>query len=335
MAVGVIGAGAWGTTVASLLAEQSDVKIWARNPELADAISAGSNPRYLAGFPLPPLQGTTNLAEVATNVEAIFIGVPSHGFRDVLTKVAPQIAAETPIISLSKGIERSTKMRMTQVIQDVLPHHDPHLIGVLSGPNLAKEIMAGDPAATVIALRSEEVAQRLQSLLMTSQFRVYTNNDVIGSEIAGALKNVMAIASGIVRGMGFGMNTTTMLITRALAEITRLGTRLGGSPLTFGGLAGIGDLMATCLSAQSRNFTVGYGLGEGKTLETVVSEMTNVAEGVKSTQPILELAEANSIEMPIAREVGRILYEGADPQQAIARLMGRTAKQEAHGIGTA
>lgn len=335
MAVGVIGAGAWGTTVASLLAEQSDVKIWARSPSLAAAITAGTNPKYLPGFSLPDLQGTSNLSEAVTDVEAIFIGVPSHGFRDVLTKVSADISPTTPIISLSKGIERSTKMRMTEVVQDVLPNHDPHLIGVLSGPNLAKEIMAGDPAATVIALRSAETAQRIQALLMTPNFRVYTNNDVIGSEIAGALKNVMAIASGIVRGMGFGMNTTTMLITRALAEITRLGTKLGGSPLTFGGLAGIGDLMATCLSAQSRNFTVGYGLGEGKTLETVIAEMTNVAEGVKSTQPILELAKANNMEMPIAAEVGQILYEGADPHEAIARLMGRAAKPEAHGIDTA
>lgn len=333
MAVGVIGAGAWGTTVASILTHHSDVKIWARDPGLAAEISDGANTKYLEGFSLPEMVGTSSLEDAVEGAEALFLGVPSHGFREVLTKLAPFLASNLPLISLSKGIEQNSRMRMTEVISDVLPQHDPRVVGVVSGPNLAKEIMAGDPAATVVAIRDPDAAHRVQELLMTSQFRVYTNNDVIGSEVAGALKNVIAIASGIVRGMGFGMNTTTMLITRALAEITRLGTKLGGSPLTFGGLAGIGDLMATCLSVQSRNFTVGYGLGEGKSLETVLDEISSVAEGVKSTQPILELAASHGIEMPIATEVGRVLYEGASPSDAIGRLMGRSAKSEAHGIG--
>jgi glycerol-3-phosphate dehydrogenase (NAD(P)+) len=223
-------------------------------------------------------------------------------------------------------------MRMTQVAADVLPDHDSERIGVLSGPNLAKEVLVGQPAATVVAMTDTGVAAELQDVFMTPTFRVYTNTDVVGCESAGALKNVMAIAAGMADGLGFGDNTLATLITRALAELTRLGVAMGGQPLTFAGLAGTGDLIATCVSEQSRNHRVGFGLGEGRQLDDIIAEMNMVAEGVKSTRGILALAQQYGVEMPIAEQVGRVLYEGADPGDAVARLMTRAAKSELHGI---
>ena len=204
---------------------------------------------------------------------------------------------------------------------------------MLTGPNLASEIVAGQPAATVVAMEDEQSALLLQGLFMTPTFRVYTNDDVAGCESAGALKNVMAIAAGMAHGLGFGDNTMASLVTRALSELTRLGTAMGGRPLTFSGLAGIGDLIATCMSDKSRNHTVGYGLGRGKDLDAVLGEMTEVAEGVKSTGGVLALAEHHGVEMPIAEQVGRVLYEGASPADAVATLMTREAKAEMEGIG--
>lgn len=334
MKVAVIGAGSWGTAVACLAARHGPVTLWARSSELADAINTThENPAYLAGFSLPPeLFSTSDLIEAVTNADAVILGVPSHGFRAVLAAAVPAISGEASIVSLSKGIEQGTLMRMTQIVTDLMPNHPTDRIGVMSGPNLAREIMAGQPAATVIAMRDEVAAQALQNWLMSPGFRVYTNPDVIGCEVAGACKNVMAIASGMVSGLGFGDNTRAMLVTRALAELTRLGIALGGSPFTFGGLAGIGDLVATCYSEQSRNHTVGRGLGEGNSLEEVVAEMNMVAEGIKSTEGVLLLAERHRVEMPIASEVGRVLYEGADPRGSMLALMTREAKSEGHGI---
>ena len=264
--------------------------------------------------------------------EAILLAVPSHGFRAVLESAREETDSATPILSLAKGVEQETLMRMTEVAADVLPNHRVDRIGVLTGPNLAKEIMAGQPAATVIAMQDATAAASLQQVFINPRFRVYTNDDVVGSESAGALKNVMAIAAGMARGLCFGDNTMAMLITRALAELTRLGVAMGGRPLTFAGLAGMGDLIATCMSSQSRNQTVGYGLGQGKKLDEIIAEMNMVAEGVKSTRGILELAKDYGVEMPIAEQVGRVLYDGADPAEAVATLMMRQAKPEAHGI---
>ena len=334
MRVAVIGAGSWGTAVANLIAVKQPVTLWARRPELAAAINTDRlNPDYLPGYELSSeITATSDLDQALTDVEAVVMGVPSHGFRSVLENARDRLGAATPIVSLAKGVERETLMRMTEVAADVLPSHDPARIGVLTGPNLAKEIVAGQPAATVIAMKDASAAEALQQVFMSGRFRVYTNDDVVGSEAAGALKNVMAIAAGMAHGLGFGDNTMATLITRALAELTRLGVAMGGQPLTFAGLAGMGDLIATCMSSQSRNHTVGYGLGQGKKLDQIIAEMNQVAEGVKSTPGILALADRYEIEMPIATQVARVLYEGAEPLEAVSTLMAREAKPEMHGI---
>lgn len=334
VAISILGAGSWGTAVAGLAARNEATTIWARRAEVADAINTTHrNPSYVSSYDLPPeLVASSDLEQVVATGDVLVVGVPSHGFRAILSSVADQIAPSTPILSLAKGIEAESLMRMTQVVADVLPDHHQSKVGVLSGPNLAAEVMQGQPAATVIAVSDHETAVELQQRFMSPTFRVYTNPDVVGCEIAGACKNVMAIASGMVSGLGFGDNTRATLITRALAELARLGVAVGGNPLTFGGLAGVGDLVATCYSQQSRNHTVGRGLGEGRALQTVIEEMNMVAEGVKSTSGVLALAERHGVEMPIAVEVGKVLYEGADPMTAMTNLMGRSAKSEGHGI---
>ncbi len=329
MKVAVIGAGSWGTTVAAMLAPRTETVLWCRRPELADQVQNGMNSDYLPGFELPPDLGATPAIESAVvDAEVVVMGVPSHGYRAVLEQAAPFLASGTPILSLTKGIEQPTLMRMTEVTASVLPDHDRSRIGALTGPNLAREIMAGQPAATVIAMEDEETATELQALFMGPRFRVYTNTDVAGAESAGALKNVMALAAGMAEGLGFGLNTVSMLMTRALVEMSRLGVAMGGRTATFAGLAGMGDLIATCMSTESRNHRVGLGLGLGKTIDEIVSEMNMVAEGVKSTEGILALADQYEIEMPIAEQVGRVLYENAPVPEAIALLMGRSAKPE-------
>lgn len=334
MRVAVIGAGSWGTAVANLIATKQPVTLWARRPQLTQAINTDRvNPDYLPDYVLSDqIVATSDLDEALHDADALVMGVPSHGFRSVLETAQSRISTATPILSLAKGVERESLMRMTEVAADVLGDHDPDRIGVLTGPNLAKEIVAGQPAATVIAMKDGDAARALQAVFMSGRFRVYTNNDVVGSEAAGALKNVMAIAAGMAHGLGFGDNTMATLITRALAELTRLGVAMGGQPLTFAGLAGMGDLIATCMSSQSRNHTVGYGLGQGKKLDRIIEEMNQVAEGVKSTPGILALAERHEIEMPIATQVARVLYEGAEPLEAVSNLMAREAKPEMHGI---
>lgn len=330
MRIGVVGAGSWGTTVAAMVAPKAETTLWARRPALAEAINSRyENPDYLAGVVLPDaLRASTSLDETLDGVELIVMAVPSHGFRDVLIQARSNVPNDVPILSLSKGIEQGSLMRMTQVAADVLPDHRFDRIGVLTGPNLAREIAAGQPAATVIAMQDSTTAFSLQDLFMSPSFRVYTNPDVTGSESAGALKNVMAIAAGMADGLGFGDNTLATLITRALAELTRLGVAMGGHPATFAGLAGMGDLIATCMSSQSRNHQVGYGLGRGQSIEDIIAEMSMVAEGVKSTQGVLDLAARYDLEMPIAEQVASVLYDGASVIEAIANLMGRSAKPE-------
>lgn len=329
MKITVVGAGSWGTTVASMLAPKVDTVLWARRPELAEHINGGTNPDYLPGFDLPSeLSATTEIEAAVARADAIVMSVPSHGFRAVLEQASSVVDPETPILSLSKGIERSSLMRMTEVVSDVLRNHNHSRIGVLTGPNLAREIMAGQPAATVIAMTGHDTAVDLQTVFMGSRFRVYTNPDVVGAESAGALKNVMAIAAGMAEGLGFGLNTVSMLMTRALVEMSRLGVAMGGRPSTFAGLAGMGDLIATCMSSESRNHRVGLGLGQGKTIDEIVSDMNMVAEGVKSTRGILALADRYNVEMPIAEQVGCVLYDNASVPEAIAILMGRSPKPE-------
>ncbi|CAN5890142.1 NAD(P)H-dependent glycerol-3-phosphate dehydrogenase [soil metagenome] len=327
MRVAVIGAGSWGTTVASLVAARTPTLLWARRSDLARTITESrENPDYLPGMALPDmLEATADLERVAS-CDVIFMAVPSHGFREVLRTLP--LSADQPIISLTKGIEQQTLKRMTEVVGEVLPGHDSVRIGVLTGPNLAREVMAGWPAAAVVAMADPDTAARIQELVMGPTFRVYTNPDLVGCETAGALKNVMAIASGMSAGMGFGDNTRATLITRALAELTRLGVAMGGNEMTFAGLAGMGDLIATCVSAHSRNHQVGRALAEGKVLSEIIADMKMVAEGVKSTRAVLALADRHKVEMPIAHQVGRVLYDDAPPGEALLDLMTRSARSE-------
>jgi glycerol-3-phosphate dehydrogenase (NAD(P)+) len=334
MRVGVIGAGSWGTAVAGMAASNAATRLWARRPELAAAInSTRENRDYLPGFSLPAgLAATSDLGEATAGADVVIMAVPSHGFRTVITEARSHLAPDVPIVSLTKGIETGTLLRMTQVITEVLGV-DPDRVGVLTGPNLAREVASGQPTATVIAMRDATTAADLQQLLMGPTFRVYTNPDVVGCESAGALKNVMAIAAGMAHGLGLGDNSKAALVTRALAELTRLGITLGGQPLTFSGLAGMGDLIATCFSDQSRNRTVGVELGRGRQLTEITTAMRMIAEGVKTTEAVLALAARHGVEMPIASMVGAVLYEGRKPGDMVIPLMTREAKAELHGIG--
>lgn len=332
MQVSVIGAGSWGTSIAAITSRSHTVRLWARRPELATAIASGENPDYLPGIALPDaIDATSDLEEALTGAEVVVFAVPSHGLRDVVRDAAPHLPSEVPVLSLTKGIERDSLLRMTEVIAHEA-ETDASITGVLTGPNLAREILAGQPAAAVIGMVDAEVAAELQSVLMTPTFRIYTNTDVVGCEAAGALKNVMAIAAGIAHGLGYGDNSKAALITRALAELTRLGVALGGQPMTFAGLAGMGDLIATCSSPQSRNRRVGEELGRGRALGDIVAEMRMVAEGVKTTESVLALAGRHDVEMPIASMVGEALDGGRTPSDLVADLMTREAKAELHGI---
>jgi len=332
--VAVIGAGSWGTAVASIVAVNATATLWARRAELADMMCATrENPTYLPGTRLPDtLTATASLEAACADADVVVVAVPSHGFRTVLTEARPFIGSSTPVISLAKGIEQGTLRRMTEVVSEVLDHHDASRAGVLTGPNLAREVAAGQPTASVVAVSHAAVAEDLQRLFWAPNLRVYTNPDVVGCEIAGALKNVLAIGAGIADGLGYGDNTKAALMTRGLAELARLGVAMGGEPLTFAGLAGMGDLIATCSSPQSRNRHVGVQLGRGRSLDDIVSEMNMVAEGVKTTSAVLELAARHDVEMPLAAFVGRVLYQGARPADLVPELMLRKAKPELHGM---
>ena len=313
MQVAVVGAGSWGTTVAHLSAHNVATTLYSRREEVAEAINARhENPRYLPGYQLhPSLRSSSDLAAVVSAADVLVMGVPSTGFRDTLKELRPSLRPWVPVVSLAKGLELSTRQRMTQVAEDELPGHP---VGVLTGPNLAKEILAGDAAAAVIAFDDETIAQRLQDVFSTDLFRVYTNTDVLGCEIGGALKNVIALAAGMADGLGTGDNTRAAVITRGLAELTRLGVAMGGEPATFAGLAGMGDLLATCMSPQSRNRHVGEQLGRGRSLDEINAEMDQVAEGVKSAKVVLELAAEYDVYMPISQEVYSCVQglQGAD-----------------------
>jgi glycerol-3-phosphate dehydrogenase (NAD(P)+) len=316
--------------VAALAALSTPTQLWARRPELAQEINeTRENHAYSPGLALPDgLATTADLEAVIDGCSALVMAVPSHGFREIYSRIAPRLDDEVPVLSLTKGIEQDTLATMTQIVMEISPDKDPALIGVMTGPNLASEVAAGQPTASVIAMSDPGTARHLQDVFMGPTFRVYTHDDVVGCELGGALKNVMAIAAGMSDGLGFGDNTRATLITRALAELTRLGVTLGGRASTFAGLAGMGDLIATCISTVSRNHQVGFGLASGKTLTEVVTEMRMVAEGVKTTQAVLDLAKRSGIEMPIASHVGHVLYEALDPREAVLMLMTREAKQE-------
>ncbi len=325
--VAVIGAGSWGTTVASLASQNAPTVLVARQPELADEINREhTNSRYLPDTRLPrDLHATASIEEAIAFADVVVMGVPSHGFRSTLREVAKSIRPWVPVISLAKGLEQGTLLRMTEVIADVIPGHS---CGVLTGPNLASEIMSGQAAASVIAMEEEPIARRIQDVFRTAMFRVYTNTDVIGCEVGGAFKNVIAIACGMGDGVGVGDNTRSAVITRGLAELTRLGVAMGARPQTLAGLAGMGDLVATCISRHSRNRHVGEQLGRGRAIDEIIEEMHMVAEGVKTCSVVMELAARYEIEMPIAREVYGAVHGGRSALQAYRGLIRMRAGSE-------
>jgi glycerol-3-phosphate dehydrogenase (NAD(P)+) len=325
--VAVVGAGSWGTTVASMVARRTPTTIWARRPEVAGEIaSEHTNEAYLPDRVLDPgLRATAALDEAVGEADVVVMAVPSHGFREVLERAAPHLRPWIPVISLSKGLEQGTRARMTQVISEVLPGHPA---GVLAGPNLAREIADGYAAAALVAMPDLRIAAALQEIFRSTLFRVYTGTDVCGAEIAGALKNVFAIAAGMASGLGTGDNTLALVISRCLAELTRLGVAMGGKRHTFAGLAGMGDLLATCMSPQSRNRRVGLELARGRSLDEVTGEMTMVAEGVRTSRVVMELAAEHGVEVPIAHEVYMVINEGRSPEEAFRGLMRRRPTTE-------
>ena len=327
----MIGAGSWGTTVASLAAANVRTVLWARRQDLAEEIGERhTSEAYLPGLELhPELRATSSLEEAVSSADVLVMAVPSHGFRDVLQQAAPHVRPWIPVVSLVKGLERGTKLRMTQVIEHVLPGHPA---GVLTGPNLAREIMAGQAAAAVVAMPDERVAMPLQEIFHAPLFRVYRTTDVVGAEIAGALKNVFAIAAGMSTGLGTGDNTRALVICRALAEMTRLGVAMGGDQLTFAGLAGAGDLLATCISPLSRNRMVGEELAKGRSVEEITSAMNMVAEGIKTSRVVRELGDEHGVELPIVRQVDAVINEGRGAEEAYAGLLRRAPHTEFEGV---
>jgi glycerol-3-phosphate dehydrogenase (NAD(P)+) len=326
----VLGAGSWGTAFAKVLAEAgTDVTIWARRPEVAKAIvTERENPFYLAGVELPRMRSTNDYAEALAGADVAVLAVPSQTMRENLEQCKHAIEPDTTLLSLAKGIETGTLLRMSQVITQVTGA-DASRVAVLSGPNLAKEIAARQPAATVIACPDSGRAIELQKSCATGYFRPYTNSDVIGCEIGGACKNVIALACGIAAGMGLGDNTIASIMTRGLAEIIRLGVAVGARPATLAGLAGVGDLVATCTSRLSRNHSFGYVLGEGGSLaQAQEASHGQVAEGVKSCTSVRALAEAYDVEMPITDSVHRVCHEGMTARDAGDYLLGRRHKPE-------
>jgi glycerol-3-phosphate dehydrogenase (NAD(P)+) len=332
--VAVVGAGSWGTTFASLLCSNAEVILWAREPEVAEAVETSHhNPLFLEGVILAPsLSATPALDEALADADVVVVAVPSGFYRSILENARAHIRPDQPVVSLTKGIEQGTLLRMSQVAGQVLTGHDPTLFGVLTGPNLAREIASGQPAATVLAMTAADTAARLQRLFMTPSFRVYTNPDIVGCELGGSVKNVIALAAGMAVGLGFGENTKAALVTRGLAELTRLGVALGGRPLTFLGLAGIGDLIATCGSPSSRNRHVGEQLAKGRLLTEILGEMRMVAEGIETARPVRELARRAGVEMPIGEQVVAVLDGQRTPTEALTMLMQREGKAELHGI---
>jgi len=322
MRVTVLGAGSWGTTVAALMCRRDhEVLLWARNPEVADEVDQQrSNSAYLPGSRLPArLRATADLEEAARHAELLVVGVPTGAFRDTLERVAAHVAPWIPVVSLSKGLERGTHLRMTEVIKEVLPGRPA---AALTGPNLAREIMAGQAAASVIATEDLTVAAALQREVGRGLFRVYTHHDVIGCEIGGAFKNVIAIATGMAQGLGVGDNTRAAVMSRGLAELTTLAVAMGGEAATLAGLAGMGDLVATCVSPQSRNRHVGEQLGLGRSLQEVLDEMRMVAEGVKTVATVVELADERGLDMPIARTIHDVVsgkIRAADAYRGLSR----------------
>jgi glycerol-3-phosphate dehydrogenase (NAD(P)+) len=331
VAIAVVGAGSWGTALAELLADQGyAVDLWTYEPEICQQIrEARENTVYLPGCPLSDrIRPDTDLDAVVAGKDLVVMVVPSHVMRRVAERLSGGIAPTCIVVSASKGIENRTHLTMTGILAETLQGHDPRYLAALSGPSFAREVARRVPTVVTVAARDEAVAAYVQRVFAAPWFRVYTNEDVIGVELGGAVKNVIAIAAGVIDGLGLGLNTRAALITRGLTEIRRLGLALGANPRTFTGLAGMGDLVLTCTGALSRNHTVGVKLGEGKRLEEILAEMRMVAEGVKTARSVYNLSRRLAVEMPISHEIYRILYEGTSPADGVMRLMTRDLKDE-------
>lgn len=335
MKIGVIGAGSWGTALAKLLAENGhDVMMWVHSKPLPDQINVQhENTEYLPGFTLPDnLRATRDLEEAVVGKGLILSVVPSHVLRTVLKQLAPMLEPATPFVSATKGIENDTQMLVSDILEDVLPEHCHPYLAYLSGPSFAREVAAHKPTAVTIASFNHRLAERVQRIFSNDVFRAYTTTDVVGVEVGGAVKNVIAISAGAIAGMELGSNSMAGMITRGLHEISRLGVTIGANPLTLSGLAGMGDLVLTCTGGLSRNRSVGVKLGQGHTIEEILSEMNMVAEGVKTAKSVHSLAAELGVEMPICEQVYRVLYEGKSTQDAVRELMQRDLKPELKGL---
>lgn len=329
--IAVLGAGSWGTALSiSLASTGHDVVLWARREEAAEYIrKERHNKSYLPDAIIPDsILVTSDLERAAVGSDVWVFAMPSHAVRHAANELKTYLNSGVLLVSVAKGIENETLMTTSQVLKDVYPEHDPGKIAVLYGPSHAEEVASGDPTAVVMASSDKSTAVELQEIFMTPTLRVYVNCDVIGVEIAGSVKNILAIAAGMSDGVGYGDNAKAGLITRGLAEIRRFGVAMGARPGTFSGLAGIGDVVVTCMSKHSRNRYLGEQIGKGKTPEQVQSEMQMVAEGVRTTRSVHELARKMNVEMPITEAVYRILFEGKKPETAVRELMTRSAKHE-------
>jgi glycerol-3-phosphate dehydrogenase (NAD(P)+) len=325
----VVGGGAWGTALADLLARKGDaVTLWAREPEVIEAVNRQhANPLFLPGAQLDPaLRAEADLAGAVRAAEVVVSAAPSHAVRPVMTEAARALGGKPLVVSVSKGLEPERLERPSCVLGDVLPRGTP--VAVLSGPSFAQEVYERQPTAVVAAAGDHAVAQQAQRVFSTAYFRVYSHTDVVGVELGGALKNVIALAAGILEGLGMGYNARAALITRGLAEITRLGVALGADAMTFAGLAGMGDLILTATGALSRNRSLGVELGRGQSLEQALAGKTAVVEGVNTARTAVALGERHGVELPIAREVANVLFEHKTPRQAITDLMERDLKAE-------
>jgi glycerol-3-phosphate dehydrogenase (NAD(P)+) len=331
MRVGVIGAGAWGTALGHLMAQKdAEVIIWAYEPEVAEEINRHhENRTYFPGVELPEsFRATNRFEECLKDRDLVFSVVPSHAVRSVMTQAAAHLPEGVPIVSASKGIENETLMTMSEVLEDVLPIVYHPMLAFLSGPTFAREVAQNAPTLASVAARFEKVAEEVQQKVSSLTFRLYTSTDVVGVELGGALKNVIAIAAGAADGMGLGTNTIAALITRGLAEMSRLAVKRGANPLTVSGLSGMGDLVLTCTGPLSRNRTVGQKLGKGMKVAEIIRDMRQVAEGIKTAKSVYNLARREEVVMPISEQVYRMLYEHVPAQEAVAALMSRSLKKE-------
>jgi len=333
--VAVLGAGSWGTALAITLSNNGHrVKLWARDRESAHRLNAErENVKYLKGCRIPEsVEATSDLREALEGAATVVISVPSHAVREVVRESSRYITRDSVVVNTAKGFELETLKRLSEVIQEELPHQMVENIAVLSGPSHAEEVGLGMPTTVVAAAKKRTVAEYVQDIFMSRRFRVYTNPDVVGVELGGALKNVIALATGISDGLGFGDNTRAALMTRGIAEIGRLGVRMGANTMTFAGLAGIGDLIVTCTSMHSRNRRAGIQLGQGKKLEDILKDMGMVVEGVKTTKAAYQLALMHRVEMPITEQVYRVLFEGQEPAKGVNKLMGRVRTKEVEEV---